>query len=55
MPRLGLGPEGLVHIPDNISKIVLKTSTVHIKHTTTTIFAHLSKGTKVILQVDYLV
>jgi len=40
---------------NNISKILLKTSTAHIKNTTTSIFAHLSKDTKVVLKVDYLV
>jgi len=38
----------------NISKLLLKTSTAHIKHATTSIFANLSKGTKVVLQVDHL-
>jgi len=36
----------------NIYKILLKTSTAQIKHTTTSIYAHLSiKGTKVIFIV----
>jgi len=35
----------------NIYKILLKTSTAHIKHTTTSILSHpSSKGTKVVLQ-----
>jgi len=38
----------------NISKILLKTSTAHVNHTTTSIFDHLSKGTKVVLQVYHL-
>jgi len=35
----------------NISKHLLKTSTAHIKHTTTSILAHLSKGSCSICQL----